>query len=321
MKGRKQIMEKLVHFLVLMGVTLVVAGTVTACAVKDTAIKDAATSVETPVEKQDIPVKAEEDLRRYEDIISEELENEEIEELSDSEIELETIFYWEKYKEVLNGYITNGLDYKTFCDIYSLYRVGNEDVISADDAYQMTFKEIERRYAAKDPEAVDIGFQGNITENEDGTYEYAEQFMAEMRKRPYFDGASDEEIITFLDEVLGYFDGVENEIDAEMMDAMLDAFDGGNLHEENLVIAESESGETQDVDRNNSGSGTTNNQSGNKNNQGGNTATQQNPPAQEPEVITDPNYTPNIGKDSPFSGAITGDFGGGPSTDIDLNLH
>lgn len=314
MKGRKNIMEKLLQFLMFIGVTLVVAGTVTACSIKDTTIKDAATSVETPVEnKQQKYDNHVSELEQTQKKIAEETAKEDIYESSGDAIDLEVQLLWERYTEVLKPFIDSGLDYKTFSDIYSIYRVGNEDVISADDAYQMTYRECERRFKVEEQteEVIDIGFQGNITESSDGTYNYSEQFMTEMRKRPYFEGATDEEIITFLDEVIGYFDGVEDEIDSEMMDSMLDAFDGGNLHEENLVIAESESGVTQNVDRNNSGSGTTNNQGGKTNNQGGNTATQQNPPAQEPEVITDPNYQMS-GGNSAFGGAsIGGSFGGG----------
>lgn len=304
--------------LLILGITLVVAGTVTACSLNtDSEIKNAASQVEIDVNQN------EQDYVKQNEAINKEIERIEkeagITHLTLDQIKTEVDYYWRINQEVFADYINKGLEYKEFSELYSFFRSGNEDVISSDRALELTQLELYNRYVKnyKPADEVDEGpslaFKDNITVNEDVTYEYSEEFLEIVRERPYFVGATDEEITTFLDEIFGMFSGAEEEsFDAETMEFVLSAFDEGNLHEENATIAEYEEGDKV-LESNKPNS----NQTANNNNNNQSSGSNNSQPAPQPPVEMKSNNGMSVS--SNFPGSI--DYVDEGKTNIDINIH
>lgn len=145
--------------------------------------------------------------------------------------------------------------------------------------------------------------------NSDGTYTFTEEFIGTITSYDYLDGATEEEVNDFLNFIAPMIEGLDGQGVNDFM-----AMFTGNLHQENVTIAESITGEPQSqggqtqssgnqTQSNQSNSGNSN--SGNNNNNAGNSN----------------NRPPETTDDSIWEGDGTFTFsdeqiGGGPHTEL-----
>lgn len=102
----------------------------------------------------------------------------------------------------------------------------------------------EDKYSTLDPST-------QLTFNEDGTVIYTEEFAGALSMRPYFQGASQEEIDEFLKGFLPLCEGMSG----QDIDLLLSMFDNSNLHAENETYNQSEGIVDSNSENNNSSSG------------------------------------------------------------------
>ena len=229
------------------------------------------------------------------------VETEQISEASDhtaTEKSDEAYHYWDMHKEdELAGAIEGGLTYEEFEKNYSFYRDALDEVITPDNAYQLTLLEVNRLFAtvSLDYEALDT--TKNMIKNADGTYTYSEEFIGTITSLEYFEGATDEEIEDFLQSI-GFL--IEDLPGSAVIDFM-GLYEGGNLHEENKTIQQSEG----TVAEENSNSNTGNSNSGNNSN----SSSSGNSGASE-------NSGSSGGSADHLFGNLEGNFGGGELTDL-----
>lgn len=264
-KGERN-MDNILKFIGLMGVVMVVSGTLVACNTKDVAVKDAATQIEVSTEVSaydQLP----EDIKNGERVPTEtemnSLVDEEVQkkiESAEKQIVSEAKKYWDMHKEDdLASAIEGGLTYEEFEKNYSFYRGALDEVMTPDNAYQLTLIEVNRLFAtvSLDYEALDT--TKNMIKNADGTYTYSEEFIGTITSLEYFEGATDEEIEEFLQDI-GFL--IEDLPGSAVIDFM-GLYEGGNLHEENKTIQQSEG--TVAEENSNSNTGNSSSNSGNSN--------------------------------------------------------
>lgn len=259
-------MENILKFIGMIGVVMVVSGVAIGCSARDTTVKDAATQIEVSTETQvdaydQLPeeVKTGERMPTEEEMTS--LVDEEMQkkiESAEKQIVSEAKKYWDLHKEdELLSSIEGGLTYEEFETTYSFYRGALDEVMTPDNAYQLTLIEVNRLFATIGLDYESLDTTKNMTKNSDGTYSYSEQFIGTITSFEYFDGASDEEIEEFLQSI-GFL--IEDLPGSAVVDFM-GMFENGNLHEENKTIQQSEGTVAEENSNSNSGNSNSNSNS------------------------------------------------------------
>lgn len=143
----------------------------------------------------------------------------------------------------------------------------------------------EDKYSVLDPST-------QLTFNEDGTVIYTEEFAGAISMRPYFQGASQEEIDEFLKGFLPLCEGMSG----QDIDLLLSMFDNSNLHSENETYNQSEG-----IVDNSNNSENNNSSSSNNSNSGNNTPAYENQVVENPEDWNDSNPDSSVWGNANFN--------------------
>ena len=150
---------------------------------------------------------------------------------------------WDIHKEQLQKFIDKGLTLEEFA---TAYEYGTDESLSESERYQQAYDIIAIYYSDEYQAALNedhsmFNYEGNVTDNGDGTYTYSESFMNACREKiPYFAGATDQEIADFINFWIS--DGLEGDAFWQIMYGQ-----EGNLHAENLYVEDY--GNTEETDR------------------------------------------------------------------------
>lgn len=291
LQGGSKKMEKILTVFGVFGISLIIAGTLTACSAnKETTIQNAASQVEISTETnvdqytevslpeevingERLPTETEMESLNPGGNNSSAVNNDRVQNAIDnaeSKMVTEALQYWEANKGGdLAVSIANGLEYSEFEKTYLLYRAGMEDIMSADKAFEFTLLEVNRLYGETASDYVSLDTAENMVKNTDGTYSFSEEFIGTITSYDYLDGATEAEINDFLDFIAPMIEGLDGQGVHDFM-----AMFTGSLHQENVTITESQTGQTQNQgnqsNQNNGNSNTGNSNSGNSNNGTGN---------------------------------------------------
>lgn len=248
--GRRKVMEKILYTLGVLGVCLIISGTMVGCAGckagLDSQIKENATQIEVVDKDKELP--GLEDLTENQvttkptnpvaqptqGVNNSENNVQNKVEIAEKQMQSEALEFWNLSQEELSQCIKNGLQYGEFEKNYLFYRVGleGEGILDKEHAYTFTMIEVKRLYEVVKGEFDSLDTKSNIS-YEDGTYKFSDEFIGTISSYEYFEGATQKEINDFLQELAPVIDGLSG----KDVDVVLSIYEG-NLHAQNQKKAE-----------------------------------------------------------------------------------